>query len=61
MKVDREHDANGLIIEAETPQESELLAYLWCNRTKVVAFERKKDGLASLTIAPTLEEDMRLE
>ncbi len=60
MKVSKEHGAehgaNGLVIEAENKEESEFIKYLWCNRTKVVAFENKKDG-CSLTIAPTPEND----
>ncbi len=52
MKVDREPELGGLVIEAETPQDSELLAYLWCNRGYMAAFERKKNRLTALTIAP---------
>lgn len=55
MKVEREAEIGGLIIEAEDKQEAELLAYFWCNRTKVAAFERKPDGMTTLTIAPDLE------
>ncbi len=56
MIVTREREAGGLVIEAETKEDAELLAYLWCNRTKVAAFERKPDGLTALTIAPTFED-----
>lgn len=57
MKVERERDAGGLglVILSETLDEAELLAYLWCNRTKVAAFERTPDRLTTLTIAPTFE------
>ncbi len=57
MKVDREPGLGGIIIEAETPEEAELLAYLWCNRSKMAAFERRKDGMTSLTLAPTPESE----
>lgn len=55
MHIEREHNASGLIIEAETPEDAELLAYLWCNRVKAVAFERRADRMTTLTIA-TAEE-----
>ncbi len=53
MRVDREQGLDGIVIEAETPQESELLADLWCNNVRAVAFERKRDRLTTLTVAPT--------
>ncbi len=55
MKVERERELDGVVIEAETPQESELLAYLWCTQPRAVAFERKKDGMTTLTIGTTPE------
>ncbi len=58
MKVERELEFGGLIVIAEDAQESEVLAYLWCNRTKVAAFERKTDRLTTLTIAPTFEDEL---
>ncbi len=57
MRVDREPGLGGIIIEAETGEEAELLAYLWCNRSKMMAFELKKDGLTRLTLAPTPESE----
>ncbi len=51
MKVSRERELDGLVIQAETPQESEVLTYLWCNHARMQAFDRK-DGLVSLTIGP---------
>ncbi len=52
MKVSRERELDGLVIQAETPQESEVLTYLWCNHARMQVFDRRKDGLVSLTIGP---------
>ncbi len=51
MKVERERDLDGLVITAETPEESEELVSLWCNKGYMAAFERKEDRLCELTIA----------
>lgn len=51
MKVSRERETNGLIIESENVADNEVLTYLWCNKPKLVEFS-KRDGLCSLVIAP---------
>jgi hypothetical protein len=56
MKVERERETGGLVIKAETPEEDELLKYLWCNRGCMAEFTNKKDG-CELVIAPTKEDE----
>lgn len=55
MKVDREKDAGGLVIRAETEQDNELLKYLWCNRGFMAEFNNQ-GGFCELIIAPEPEE-----
>ncbi len=55
MKVTRERESDGVVITGETPQENEVLCYLWVNQAKLVSFERKTDEV-SIVLAGTPEE-----
>ena len=54
MKVYREREANGLVIESEDRKDDELLCYLWSNHVRVVEFERTKDAVR-IVLAPKAE------
>lgn len=59
MKVDKEQEFDGIIIEAETAQDDVLLCHLWCNKARVVSFERKNDGdFISIIVAPTSPDEL---
>ena len=54
MKAERERETSGLVIQAETEQDNELLKYLWCNRGYMAEFSNQ-NGLCELVIAPEPE------
>lgn len=43
----------GIIVESETAEERVVLERLWCNRGRMMVFERMPDGNVQLTVAPT--------
>ena len=55
MKIAGEPNYGGVVISAETQQDNELLSSLWCNKARLVSFERK-DGIVKLELTPTPED-----